>query len=85
MAGGGRLARVDVADDDNVDVELLLGHVDAVLRCGFERKKLKGFDDYDELKLKQRKMLRLRCRQIWLLSCWVGHSHSNTIKETQMK
>ena len=56
MAGGGRLARVDVADDDNVDVELLLGHVDAVLRCGFERKKLKGFDDYDELKLKQRKM-----------------------------
>jgi hypothetical protein len=27
MAGGGRLARVDVADDDDVDVGLLLGHV----------------------------------------------------------
>jgi hypothetical protein len=30
MASSGRLARVDVTDDDNVDVELLLGHVDAV-------------------------------------------------------
>jgi hypothetical protein len=26
MASGGGLARVDVADDDNVDVDLLLGH-----------------------------------------------------------
>jgi hypothetical protein len=26
MAGGGRLARVDVADDDDVDVNLLLSH-----------------------------------------------------------
>jgi hypothetical protein len=26
MAGGGRLARVDVADDDDVDVDLLLSH-----------------------------------------------------------
>ena len=31
MAGGGRLARVDVANDDDVDVGLFLGHVDAGL------------------------------------------------------
>jgi len=29
MAGGGRLARVDVADDDDVDVDLFLGHAEA--------------------------------------------------------
>ena len=28
VTGGGRLARVDVADDDNVNVNLFLAHVD---------------------------------------------------------
>jgi hypothetical protein len=34
MAGGGRLAGVDVTDDDNVDVNLLLRHVERSVTSG---------------------------------------------------
>ena len=44
MAGGGRLARVDVANDDDVDVGLFLRHVEVRFLTDFQRKLRFGFD-----------------------------------------
>ena len=60
MARGGRLARVDVADDDDVEVELLLAPVGGWGELVGKRRRKKGEKKVREMRRRRKKKRRLR-------------------------